>query len=320
MTDQETAKDLRFTKILKEPISLFAILAFSIVVGLYFFQFRNKPLSLLNEHWGTFGDFVGGVLNPIFSFLGLMALLFTIRLQSQELALTRKELELTRTELEKSAEAQKGTEKLLAEQTKTQLIQQFEGTFFSLLNQLNRIFEVTTSEQIESVYEGSHSRKNNFFKKPQFLYPSTLSKIKNKTEDLDKIKESLTLFKEKIKKELDIYQYLFTLSRILEFMRIHDENINMDIYSRILQSLIPPSGGVFLAINTFSVDENGEFIFNDIKMLIEKYSILEFIDIPEYQDNSKIFITYFLEKYDQKAFGSNQNYKKLIAPKEDLVS
>ncbi|MEW8071926.1 MAG: hypothetical protein AB2725_03710 [Candidatus Thiodiazotropha endolucinida] len=61
---------------------------------LYFSKF-NDGLSVKHEIWGVFGDFIGGLLNPVFSFLALVALLLTIVLQSKELEQSRKELKRT---------------------------------------------------------------------------------------------------------------------------------------------------------------------------------------------------------------------------------
>jgi len=63
--------------------------------------------------WGQFGDYFGGVLNPILSFLALIALLYTIVLQSKELALTREELRRS----SKAHEEQSKTLKSSYEQT-----------------------------------------------------------------------------------------------------------------------------------------------------------------------------------------------------------
>jgi hypothetical protein len=83
-------------------ILLFALIAFFVVVGLYRNYFDGEIIAD-HQRWGTFGDYVGGVLNPFFSFLALLALLYTIILQNhqlevskQELIASRKELELTR--------------------------------------------------------------------------------------------------------------------------------------------------------------------------------------------------------------------------------
>ncbi len=92
--------------------------------------------SLRNDHerWGTFGDFMGGTLNPILSFFALIAVLLTIILQS-------KELEATREELKRSATAQEKSEISLKNQSDILSRQQFEQTFFSFLQQHNAALE-----------------------------------------------------------------------------------------------------------------------------------------------------------------------------------
>ncbi len=74
---------------------------------------------------GTWGDFVGGTLNPILTFLTVIGLLVTIHLQQRELRLTRKELE-------KSSNA-------LEAQNLTTKQQRFENTLFSMNEMLNQI-------------------------------------------------------------------------------------------------------------------------------------------------------------------------------------
>lgn len=72
------------------------------------------------ESWGQFGDFVGGILNPLFSIIGLLALLHTIVLQSKELSRSTKEL--------------KASAKALKRQNKHNARQQFDNNFFQLLS------------------------------------------------------------------------------------------------------------------------------------------------------------------------------------------
>jgi len=67
-----------------------------IVFGLYFTQFGPAPLSTDPAIWGQFGDFVGGVVNPLFGLLSLLALLFTIILQSRQLDRAIADAEITR--------------------------------------------------------------------------------------------------------------------------------------------------------------------------------------------------------------------------------
>lgn len=89
----ETINSVRLIKWLKRILFVAAIII-AIVFYLYFCNFNescsfNNNQSSSNADGGTFGDFIDGTLNPILSFLSLIALLFTIVLQSQELEATR---------------------------------------------------------------------------------------------------------------------------------------------------------------------------------------------------------------------------------------
>jgi hypothetical protein len=64
-------------------------------VGLYALQFSEFG-STDQGRWGQFGDFVGGVLNPLVAFFALVMLIISVRVQRSELEDTRAELELAR--------------------------------------------------------------------------------------------------------------------------------------------------------------------------------------------------------------------------------
>ena len=104
-----------------------AVAAFLIVLGLYISYFKNLSVTNDSSTWGTFGDYLGGTLNPIISFLALIGLLYTIHQQAQE-------MQATREELEQAAEQQRRQSEIFN-------LQQFESTFFSLLEQHNKIIE-----------------------------------------------------------------------------------------------------------------------------------------------------------------------------------
>lgn len=78
--------------------AFFIILA---VFAIYIHTF-NGGLTANHERWGTFGDFVGGILNPILAFLSFIALLFTVALQSRDLKVSNETLKETKLELEQS--------------------------------------------------------------------------------------------------------------------------------------------------------------------------------------------------------------------------
>ncbi|UXZ94582.1 hypothetical protein K3169_19720 [Pseudomonas phytophila] len=123
----------KVVKILAVIVSV-AMAAVVCAFGAYFYNFGSAGFSESSADWGTFGDFIGGFLNPLLSFFGLIALLLTIVLQG-------KELELTRKELKRSADSQEKAQVLLDAQIKTQVKQQFESTYFSLLSQHNKMLE-----------------------------------------------------------------------------------------------------------------------------------------------------------------------------------
>lgn len=111
-----------------------AVIAFAVaaaVGALSFYGYiyaNNAKFDIL----GTWGDFVGGTLNPILTFATFIGLLYTIHLQQRELRLTRKELSLTRLEFERSSNA-------LEAQNLTTKQQRFENTLFSMIEMLNQI-------------------------------------------------------------------------------------------------------------------------------------------------------------------------------------
>jgi hypothetical protein len=104
-----------------------------VVIAAYIWNFAGLPASDEQDKWGQFGDYVGGLLNPTFSFLALLALLSTLGLQVRELKLSVRELA-------NSADA-------LSKQNETLKLQAFEGTFFQALKLHNDIvssMEVTS--------------------------------------------------------------------------------------------------------------------------------------------------------------------------------
>jgi len=130
------------------------IMAFGIgitaAVFIFYFLNFNEGLSTEHERWGTFGDFVGGTLNPILSFLGLLALLLTVVLQnrqveisSNELELSRKELKATREELQRSANSQEKTEVAQVKQAKALEISAKISAITKLLDHETKIMEAS---------------------------------------------------------------------------------------------------------------------------------------------------------------------------------
>lgn len=90
-----------------------ALLIGALAVGVYAWHFGwrlGRGFSPSPDQWGTFGDYIGGVMNPLVALAALYWLTRSVSIQKQELAETRKELAETRREL--AAQAENGRQAL----------------------------------------------------------------------------------------------------------------------------------------------------------------------------------------------------------------
>jgi len=111
-----------------------AVVAALVVGGAYVIYFKGVPVSGDPGSWGQLGDYLGGVLNPVFGFLSVFALLVALVLQTRELKLSRESLSLSREELRLSREEQAKAAGALEAQNSAIRRQSFEQTFFSWLS------------------------------------------------------------------------------------------------------------------------------------------------------------------------------------------
>ncbi|MBR7001248.1 MAG: hypothetical protein IKI11_01085 [Neisseriaceae bacterium] len=111
--DKEINFKVDFSKVISNNGTLvIAITSFIIAITLLYFIADDKSHN-------NFGDYFGGVLNPILAFISFIAILWTVALQRHSIKLQQDELRNTTKEFEK--------------QTKIFNQQQFETTFFSLV-------------------------------------------------------------------------------------------------------------------------------------------------------------------------------------------
>ncbi|EKI0758133.1 hypothetical protein ACVYFZ_12405 [Vibrio cholerae] len=99
-------------------VGVFCVL---LVLAAYLINFHSYDLSKSPSQWGAFGDFLGGVLNPILSFLSLILVLVTIRQQKISLQQTSKQIKMSFDEMTKSVIAQEKQADLAERQLKNLL-------------------------------------------------------------------------------------------------------------------------------------------------------------------------------------------------------
>lgn len=105
-------------------ISLLVISHFQFGMDIPFLKVINPGSA---TYWGQIGDFVGGVLNPILSFIALLAVVLSLRSQASE-------LRAARAEAKASQITQTHQTKIFEEQSKLIERQSFETVFFGLLD------------------------------------------------------------------------------------------------------------------------------------------------------------------------------------------
>lgn len=108
-----------------------------ILIGVTYIFLSDKKLPESAQSWGTFGDFIGGILNPIFALFAFYWLTYSVRLQIKELRDTKKELE-------KSADAQ------LETATHQKTIASLEESNVTTQKEILDLQEKTLQIQIES--------------------------------------------------------------------------------------------------------------------------------------------------------------------------
>ena len=194
MATENSQKLKKLDKLIYIAIGLFLITVF-----FYFSKFDNG-LSNNNADWGTFGDFMGGTLNPLFALFSLFAIIYTIKIQTEELELSREELKATKEELIKSREAQEEQSKSFKIQNESIKLQSFENTLFKLNEVFNDVRNsIIIQVDIFGLDSGSIRGDGGNYQEYQGVDI-------NDSTILDCIKTSKFISFEAIKKYLEIYK------------------------------------------------------------------------------------------------------------------
>lgn len=257
----------------KWTIALTALIL--ILLSLYFINFHDG-LSSKNEAWGTFGDYLGGVLNPILGFASFIALLYTVRLQSEELKNSNEQLT-------RSASAQK-------EMEKTQRLQQFEGLFTYMANELSKIH----GQLVNEPYKQSAG---------QFLTTSY-----SRTYTHSNVRESLRSNYLLVR----FFMYLYQILKLID----DQSDSSMDFrdrkrYSNIIRSSIENDilQLIFLNCLTFD-DQDNDFL--KYKRLLEKYSFFEHMTFNDKRsDRYNYYFICLIDNYEMNAYDNNYYLRKI---------
>lgn len=236
----------------------FGIIAILLSLGLYVLNFHANEISKNPESWAHFGDYLGG----IFSFFSFMALLYTIHLQTKELKATREELQLSRQAQQDSAEVLRK--------------QQFENTFFQLLNQIIlQLDKLIEQGCINGCIEtAKHATMLNGFRYLSDLNETSLQ------ESIYGI--ALEKIQYKFHQEAEFSRFYFMIYQLLKLIRNSAYASQSDMpspeekqYSNLLRSMLSSDVLQLMAFYCYRFDEQSTF--KKYQHLIERYSLFEHI-------------------------------------------
>ncbi|MGX9416571.1 putative phage abortive infection protein [Vibrio sp. WJH972] len=268
-----------------------------VVVGFifWFWVINKQELSVDSTVWGAFGDFVGGILNPVIAFLAFYWLTRSVLIQKKELSETQKVL------------AQ--TEIATAAQARTLEKQRFENSFYSLLEQMNNV-----ASELKANDERRSDRKS----KLKILHSSILAKLLV-NDDITIEQHLKNTNKHMLKKSKFCNHYFRVIYHLLKFILINFESghsvafeqaLKRDLteeekfYSNIVRSFLDNETIQLLAINCICEEDSD---FYKYRQLLERYEMLEHVHFEaDWMEG-----VYSL--YDSKAFGKNDGFTKFSA-------
>lgn len=196
---------------------------------------------------GEFGDFIGGTLNPVLTFLTFMGLLITIVLQQSE-------LKDTRIELKRSADA-------LELQIKSLNRQNFENTFFQMLSLHNTI--VNSMDVHRRNTDTLHGR--DCFRHFLASYKNEYDNFAHESDEKIKIRKAHDGFWKHFQQDLaHYYRFFYNLVRFID-----ESDLDKIKYIRILRAQISDYELIILFYNGLT-DKAEKF-----KGYIEKYSFFD---------------------------------------------
>lgn len=293
-----------------------ACLLVVIVFLIYIANFWNRPIATDASSWGAFGDYIGGVINPILGFFSFMALLITLDLQRKQLVKTEEQLQLnreelidTRKELARSAQAQEDSKRIMNEQLKTQFLQQFDSLFFSLLNQMTENLGSLQGGDNKSAFQSNYSEIFDIKTIPNFVAQKILNHEFDANLTIENMRSKLIEKKDISNLFIFLYQLLKNIDNKIEASKLFDDIEKCELkknYFNIVRSLIPEKILHLLILNVYSGGQENNF--NKYKKLVEISSLFEHINLIE---SSSTFYPVLLcsSKINSSAFGSNEKFK-----------
>ncbi len=296
-------------------IAAAVVICVAIIVGSFIWRFHSFDFSASTEHWGQFGDFVGGLVNPLVGVATVLLVLINIRIQQKE--------------LKASLEQIKHANVLNAKQSFEQSLFAWLGTYRQLVDNI-RDEDGTTGKLTLAAWH----RKNFASDTPSPSHQSSIATIAKTIERGDylegkmDLQTKVNLFIEASKgyekifesKRSDLDAVLRTLYRLFLWIDTSTlSNADKRHYASLVRAQLSWIEMVYLVFNgltsqgeNFAVLCNRYALFDNLAVNNER--VLEIIkcDIPNLDKVDLKTMTGFQHwPYDKSAFSSDVAWTKL---------
>lgn len=265
-----------------------------------------------SDKLGQFGDFFGGVLNPLLSFMALLGVLYTIRTQGQELKEAREETRIAnRIQDKQSAIFER---------------QNFESVFFRLIDVHARMSENIRNKVDQWGANGFEQMVNVVMERYDYLcqdyYVAQQSRPKPQYEVLNSAEESdrkllLEAFEDGVRGDMramlsQYYRNIYQILKLIDAFKVfasedatvrrslrqaHTEYFHKRQYSNILRAQFSDDELKLLFINCLTSYGAG------LKEYVEQYSLLKHSQKCAFLGNKR----YLSGLYDETAYADYED-------------
>lgn len=224
----------------------------------YFSFFLGYPISKDQGVWGTLGDFLGGVLNPILSFITIF---------------------LLKKSLDHQSDANEELTKQLQNNIENENLRTFENIFFNLISLQKEIYSrfkinIIENNKKNTIYQEDAVRKIEDTLYNMFQNNLPLSEIIDLYEDLDD--------------EYNLYDVLRSFSTIVRLIdeKLEDEIDRESYYKRLISLTDFANLRLVCAATQFEESENANYLKNnrEFNNLVKKVNLS--FNLYEYPNNN----------------------------------
>jgi hypothetical protein len=260
-----------------------------VIVYIIWFGFINETPAARDSGaaWGAFGDFFGGILNPLVAGLALFWLTRSIEMQKVELAAAKEELKLTK----------------IAQQDQATTLekQRYEQTFFALLEQHNAaLAKLTSSNPLNtSALSDADFIRNRVFTHSRDLTDTRFQLLRDNDRCGHYFRVLFQILKfVAIRCPSSTFSPPFTGENLLKEPPSDDEKM----YSNIVRSFIGSEIVQLLAVNCVCDEASSYWPY---MRLIERYSFLEHMPFTASGGDPIQALLETTSRYRPEAFGKS---------------